>query len=179
ANPPDQRITEDTEAADYAEPSEQVNASASEKSAASVSSVILTAMGDRSAGYTLGGAGQTAHTYGYDDLNRLVSGSATGGEFPNFTSTWAFDGLGNMTNKAGVTQGYPAAGPGSIRPHVVITTSNAQQANFGSDPNGNMAATPTAIRGQPDYLDDAREGLLRQRSGSRSVRAIACPFLAA
>lgn len=37
----------------------------------------LTAMGDRSAGYTVGGAGQTAHSYGYDDLDRLVSGSAT------------------------------------------------------------------------------------------------------
>jgi len=28
----------------------------------------VTAMGDRSAGYTVGGAGQTAHSYGYDDL---------------------------------------------------------------------------------------------------------------
>ena len=37
----------------------------------------LTSMGDRSAGYTVGGAGQTAHSYGYDDLDRLVSGSAT------------------------------------------------------------------------------------------------------
>jgi hypothetical protein len=28
----------------------------------------LTAMGDRSAGYTLGGTGQTAHSYAYCDL---------------------------------------------------------------------------------------------------------------
>jgi len=33
-----------------------------------VSSVILTAMGDRSAGYTTGGTSQTAHTYVYDNV---------------------------------------------------------------------------------------------------------------
>ena len=95
-------------------------------------------MGDRSAGYTLGGTGQTAHTYAYDDLNRLVSGSASGGEFPNFASTWAFDGLGNMTNKAGVTQGYPASGLSSVRPHAVITSSSALDGNYNYDANGNM-----------------------------------------
>ena len=100
----------------------------------------LTAMGDRSAGYTVGGAGQTAHSYGYDDLNRLVSGSATGGEFPNFSSSWGFDGLGNMTYKAGMTQGYPASGPSSVRPHAVITSSNAYNGNYGYDSNGNMTA---------------------------------------
>ena len=95
-------------------------------------------MGDRSAGYTVGGAGQTTHSYGYDDLNRLVSGSATGGEFPNFASTWGFDGLGNMTNKAGMIQGYPASGPSSVRPHAVITSSNAFNGNYNCDLNGNM-----------------------------------------
>jgi hypothetical protein len=34
-------------------------------------SVMLTAMGDRSAGYTVGGASQTAHSYGFDDLAGL------------------------------------------------------------------------------------------------------------
>jgi len=100
----------------------------------------MTAMGDRSAGYTVGGAGQTAHSYGYDDLNRLISGAATGGEFPNFSSTWAFDGLGNMTYKAGMTQGYPVSGPSSVRLHAVITSSNAYNGNYGYDLNGNMTA---------------------------------------
>ena len=95
-------------------------------------------MGDRSAGYTVGGAGQTAHSYGYDDLNRLVSGSASGGEFPNFSSTWIFEALGNMTNKAGMIQGYPASGPSSVRPHAVITSSNAYNGSYGYDLNGNM-----------------------------------------
>ena len=95
-------------------------------------------MVDRSAGYTVGGAGQTAHSYGYDDLNRLVSGSASGGEFPNFSSTWIFEALGNMTNKAGMIQGYPASGPSSVRPHAVITSSNAYNGNYNCFANGNM-----------------------------------------
>jgi len=61
----------------------------------------VTAIGDRSSGYTVGGPGQTAHTYGYDDLNRLVSGSATGGEFPSFSASWGYNAIGNMTSKEG------------------------------------------------------------------------------
>ena len=34
----------------------------------------------RSAAELVGVDAQTAHSYGYDDLNRLVSGSASGGE---------------------------------------------------------------------------------------------------
>ncbi|MEO6061891.1 MAG: hypothetical protein ABIQ99_08140 [Thermoflexales bacterium] len=90
----------------------------------------VTAIGDRSSGYTLGGAGQTAHSYGYDDLNRLVSGSATGGEFPNFTSAWTFNAIGNMTNKAGQLQGFAASGANSLRPHAVITTSDPARVHF-------------------------------------------------
>ncbi len=37
-----------------------------------MSSVILTEMGDRSAGYTVGGTGQTNHSYGYDDPAGMV-----------------------------------------------------------------------------------------------------------
>ncbi|MBK8834346.1 MAG: RHS repeat protein [Anaerolineae bacterium] len=98
----------------------------------------LTEMGDRSAGYTVGGSGHTNHTYAYDDLNRLISGSASGGEFPNFSSAWTFDGLGNMTSKAGMVQGYSASGPSSVRPHAVITSSSALDGNYNYDANGNM-----------------------------------------
>ena len=47
-------------------------------------------MGDRSAGYTVGGVSQIAHNYGYDDLNRLVSGTASGGEWdsPDSVERW-------------------------------------------------------------------------------------------
>ncbi|MEO6062686.1 MAG: hypothetical protein ABIQ99_12180 [Thermoflexales bacterium] len=66
-----------------------------------MSSVILTAIGDRSAGYTIGGTDQTSHSYTYDDLNRLVSGSASGGEFPNFTSAWTGRGNRALTTRLG------------------------------------------------------------------------------
>lgn len=39
----------------------------------------LTAMGDRSAGYTVGGTGQTAHTHAYDDLAGPVRQVWSGG----------------------------------------------------------------------------------------------------
>ena len=43
-----------------------------------------------------------------------------------------------MTNKAGVTQGYPASGLSSVRPHAVITSSSALDGNYNYDANGNM-----------------------------------------
>ncbi len=98
----------------------------------------MTAIGDRSSGYTVGGLGQTAHSYGYDDLNRLVSGSASGGEFPSFNASWGYNAIGNMMRKEGAAQGFAPSGANSIRPHAVIMTSNPQQANFGYDSNGNI-----------------------------------------
>ncbi len=43
-----------------------------------------------------------------------------------------------MTYKAGMIQGYPASGPSSVRPHAVITSSNAYNGSYGYDLNGNM-----------------------------------------
>ncbi|MGH6882909.1 MAG: hypothetical protein ACREFM_18450, partial [Hypericibacter sp.] len=73
-------------------------------------------------------------TYGYDDMDRLLS--ATNTTTPALTQSWTYDTVGNMlTNSAVGTYTYPA--PGSARPHAVTAT---PLGSYGYDANGNMTS---------------------------------------
>lgn len=75
-------------------------------------------------------------TYGYDDLDRLLS--ATNTNTPALTQTFTYDSTGNMTSNSAIgTYSYPA--PGSARPHAVTATPLGA---YGYDANGNMTSAP-------------------------------------
>ncbi len=55
-----------------------------------------------------GGTGTVANTYGYDEANRLTSAAATPAGGSPATSTYGYDGNGNLINDNGVTYTYDA-----------------------------------------------------------------------
>jgi RHS repeat-associated protein/uncharacterized repeat protein (TIGR01451 family) len=63
--------------------------------------------------------GTQTQSFAYDALDRLASASATGGSAGQgqYSESYTYDGIGNLTSKAGVSYTYPAAG--SARPHAV------------------------------------------------------------
>ena len=86
----------------------------------------------------------TRDAYAYDALDRLTAwcvnpsvwancGGAIAGD-----ETYAYDAIGNLTNKDGVGYGYAASGAGSVRPHAVVSTTAGGQ--FSYDANGNMTS---------------------------------------
>ncbi len=73
-------------------------------------------------------------TYGYDDLDRLLS--ATNTDLPALTQSFAYDGVDNMTSNSAVgAYTYPL--PGSPRPHAVTAT---PLGSYSYDANGNMTS---------------------------------------
>jgi len=70
----------------------------------------------------------TVQTFGYDDLNRLVSASGSYGSY-----SYTYDPIGNMTLKEGVTLTY---GEGSAGPHAVTSTSDGWTMSY--DASGNV-----------------------------------------
>jgi RHS repeat-associated protein len=85
----------------------------------------------RISGVTSSIAGES-WTYGYDDMDRLLSADNTTNNA--LDQSWTYDTVGNMlTNSAVGTYTYPA--PGSARPHAVTST---PLGSYGYDANGNM-----------------------------------------
>jgi YD repeat-containing protein len=74
-------------------------------------------------------------TFGYDELNRLPSASATDGQ-ANYNETYQYDpSTGNLMNKNGLVLNYPAAN--AARPHAVTSAGNN---TYGYDDNGNQTS---------------------------------------
>jgi RHS repeat-associated protein len=73
-------------------------------------------------------------TYSYDSLNRLLSAANT--NTPALSQSFTYDAGGNiLSNSAIGSYGYPAQGPGAVRPHAVLS---AGTSSFSYDANGNQ-----------------------------------------
>ena len=73
--------------------------------------------------------------YGYDDLNRMVSASSTGvASGLNYSQTFSYDAIGNITNKSDVGA-YAYSATGKTNPHAVTS---AGSLSFTYDDNGNQ-----------------------------------------
>jgi RHS repeat-associated protein len=87
----------------------------------------------RISGVTSSVAGES-WTYGYDDMDRLLSADNTTNNA--LDQTWTYDTVGNMlTNSAVGSYSYPA--PGSARPHAPTAT---PLGSYLYDANGNMTS---------------------------------------
>ncbi|GAB4507537.1 MAG: hypothetical protein Tsb0026_03400 [Sulfuricaulis sp.] len=80
------------------------------------------------------GTASRSETFGYDNLNRLIS--VTG----PVAKTYNYDTIGNITFKSDVgNYAYNSSGTNSVRPHAVTTTTGgAVTTSFTYDANGNM-----------------------------------------
>jgi RHS repeat-associated protein len=115
---------------------------------------------DRSYGYDLVGnisaitdnrTSSNSQSFGYDALDRLTSWT-----LGSTTQSYAYNTLGNLTNKAGTSYTYPAAG--SARPHA--PTSVGGQA-YSYDTNGNLLSG-----GGRTYTWDAENRPTRIQAGA-------------
>jgi RHS repeat-associated protein len=118
---------------------------------------------------TSGQAGES-WSYGYDDLDRLLSaanGTTTPGAQPcdvgagplSTSQTFTYDSVGNMLSNDLIgqyswTYSYPTGGANVVRPHAV-TAAGGQ--SYGYDANGNM----TKINGVDTYEYDGENRLVR------------------
>ena len=101
----------------------------------------------------------TVHTasqsFTYDSLNRLAT--ANGARYGNFT--YAYNQIGNMTGKEGVTQNYGAL---NNRPHAVTSTSSGLALTY--DANGNLASKTGPGRLPQVFTFDAENRLVEVNS---------------
>jgi hypothetical protein len=73
-------------------------------------------------------------TYSYDNLDRLLSAANT--STLALSQSFTYDAGGNiLTNSAIGSYGYPAQGPGAVRPHAVLS---AGSSTYSYDANGNQ-----------------------------------------
>jgi len=93
----------------------------------------------------------------YDDLNRLIRAEGSSYGIQNF----AYDAIGNMTSKAGMTMTY---GAGPAGPHAVTATSAGHALTY--DANGNMTGRVAAATGTLAMRYDAENRLAEVRSTS-------------
>ncbi len=81
-------------------------------------------------------------TYGYDDLHRLTSATATNATSTspgNFTQTYAYDAIGNITNKSDIGV-YLYQGTNYANPHAVTSVNGV---TYSYDNNGNLTSDST------------------------------------
>ncbi|WP_179293933.1 LamG-like jellyroll fold domain-containing protein [Candidatus Methanoperedens nitratireducens] len=77
--------------------------------------------------------------YTYDSLNRLLSATVTGAvNGQNYTETYAYNAIGNITSKNGVAYTYSQTG--KANPHAVTSIGSA---NYTYDDNGNLLTDGT------------------------------------
>ncbi|WP_338616179.1 RHS repeat-associated core domain-containing protein [Pigmentiphaga sp. CHJ604] len=81
-----------------------------------------------------------AETFGYDNLNRLITVATQGGGVTGVvTTTVTYDEIGNIKTKSGVgTYAYNASGATSVRPHAVASITGTLAATYTYDANGSM-----------------------------------------
>lgn len=96
-----------------------------------------------------------SQSFTYDSLNRLVT--ANGARYGNFT--YAYNQVGNMTGKEGVTQNYGAL---NNRPHAVTSTSSGLALTY--DANGNYASKTGPGRLPQVFTFDAENRLVEVNS---------------
>jgi hypothetical protein len=93
--------------------------------------------------------GTESITYGYDQLNRLISASGYRTQSP--TASYTYDAIGNLRTKQegpfNITLNYPASGPSSVRPHAVSSTTGTSTLTLGYDANGNLATQGSSTYG--------------------------------
>jgi RHS repeat-associated protein len=85
------------------------------------------------------GAMQHTESFVYDSLNRLTSSTVNASGIGIVTKSYAYDALGNFTNKSDLgAYAYPASGAGSARPHAVsqVTLAAGGKITFAYDANG-------------------------------------------
>ena len=91
-------------------------------------------------------------SFTYDSLNRLVT--ATGARYGALA--YAYDQIGNMTTKEGVTMAYGAV---NSRPHAVLSTSSGL--SFTYDASGNMTTRSGSGAGTQNLTYDAENRLVQ------------------
>jgi len=109
-------------------------------------------------------AGPQTQTFTYDALDRLLSGSATGGSNGLYGESYTYDPTGNLLSKGGVSYTCPAPGPGSVRPHAVTSLSTGWTYQY--DANGNVTQR---VEGGTTYVQefDAENRLQRVTVGGQ------------
>jgi len=90
-----------------------------------------------------------SQSFGYDDLNRLKTAAGSYGSF-----SYAYNPIGNMTLKQGVTMTY---GQGGAGPHAVTTTKGW---TLTYDANGNLTTRAHQAFGTVTYTYDAENRLV-------------------
>ncbi len=96
-----------------------------------------------------GSATNSAKTidYTYDSLNRLLSATATGAvNGQNYSETYSYDAIGNITNKN--SQVYTYAGTGYANPHAVTSIGSV---NYTYDNNGNLLTSSDGLANTWSY----------------------------
>lgn len=91
-------------------------------------------------------------TFTYDALNRLVT--ATGARYGSLA--YAYDQIGNMTSKEGVTMTYGAV---NSKPHAVMSTSSGL--TLGYDASGNLSTKSGSGLGTQNLTYDAESRLVQ------------------
>jgi RHS repeat-associated protein len=124
-----------------------------------------TASGTQEFTYTYDASGnvlsENDKTYGYDELNRLVSWYEPSGET---TTTYAYDARGNLTEVAedgAVTEAY-----------TYDAASQITNSGFTYDDNGNLTSD-----GQKAYEYDSQNRLIEVRQGQTTLATITYDFL--
>lgn len=81
-----------------------------------------------------------SETFGYDDLNRLISTSADFGNGDVRNTSVVYDDIGNIVSKTGVgTYSYGGTCNGRVAgPHAVTSITSPKSTNYCYDANGNM-----------------------------------------
>ena len=88
--------------------------------------------------------------YTYDDLNRLLSATATSvasGQ-STYTHSYTYDAIGNMLTRTDAAGTYSYAGTGYANPHAVTSIGSI---NYTYDNNGNMLTETSGLSNSWDY----------------------------
>ena len=112
-------------------------------------------------------------TYGYDDMNRLITGSATAGSMSGLNLGWQYDRYGNRWNQTPTGSSSASA----VVPSFTFTGNNNRIDGLSYDADGNLLSDGqhaytydaenriVTINGQPTYIYDA-EGTRVAKLGS-------------
>src|SRR5262249_49281481 len=95
--------------------------------------------------------------FGYDDVNRLTSASTTVASTTPYAQTYAYNSIGDLTNKSDVGS-YTYAGTGNANPHAPTTINGV---TYTYDNNGNLTSA-----GSQKYTWDYRNRVISAGNGT-------------